>query len=121
MTKSIRIAETKWGQFKSAFIIGIVWVVWHLPLFAMLGTYQQQYLNVGIFALWTIGLSFILAGIYIYRRNVLLCLLAHCLINSLGEIYIPSQAWAEGITKLCLGIIVFIVFIKAKSKEKARS
>lgn len=101
------ITNTNWSRLKSALVIGIVWVIWHLPLFVIIGTYQQRYLNVGIFALWTIGFSFILTGIYLYRRNVLLCLLTHCLMNSFGEIFIPKESWLEAITKFIIGFTFF--------------
>lgn len=57
--------------------IGMVWQLWHLPLFVMLGTYQQL------------------------RTN----LLAHSLINSFSDIVVVRQNWVANIIAMvvCVG------------------
>ena len=71
----------------STIIVSIIWWLWHLPLFYIQGVFQygQNYFAFGINVL---GLSFALASISISTDCVWLCVLFHCITNSLSGIYI---------------------------------
>jgi membrane protease YdiL (CAAX protease family) len=34
--------QTRWNALTSSLIVGLIWALWHLPLFMMVGTSQQQ-------------------------------------------------------------------------------
>lgn len=70
----------------SAMIVGIIWWLWHLPLFFIQGVaqYGQNFFGFGIGVL---GLTFALASIRKNTGSVWLCVLFHSLVNSLSGIY----------------------------------
>lgn len=103
------IKEKKRATFKTIFTMGIVWQLWHLPLFFMLGTYQQKYVNIGIHTLWTIALSFALGALYICSRSTILCIFSHCIINAIGNILVVRISWYEATIKLVTCIIIFFL------------
>lgn len=112
------LVNQKWTTFKAALVIGLAWEAWHVPLFGIMGTYQQQYLNLGIHTLWTLALSFALTGLYIRSRSTLLCILTHCLINSFGEIFILKMSWIEAVLKLIACLAFFLVITHMEGKKR---
>ena len=79
--------EKKYSFTLSTLLTGIIWWLWHLTLFFIQGAaqYGQNYFLFGINVL---GLSFALASIRKVTHSVWLCILFHCIINSLMGIYL---------------------------------
>ena len=69
-------------------ITGVIWSIWHLPLFFFIEGSPQSDMNFLIFSIGSIGLSFAYAAIYRISKSVWLCVLAHALNNSLGGSFI---------------------------------
>lgn len=90
--------------------IGMVWQLWHLPLFVMLGTYQQLRTNLLAHTLSTLAIAFFLGGLYIKGRSTFLCMMAHSLINSFSDIVVVRQNWVANIIAMvvCVGFFVVI-------------
>lgn len=64
----------------SAVFVGVIWSVWHLPLFRFaIGGHDLPY---AWFAVETIGLALILAWLYWHTRSILLCVLLHAGFNA---------------------------------------
>ncbi len=63
-------------------ITAMIWTLWHLPLFFIPGTSQSN-TNIWAFFILVIGVSFMLATIYDFGKNIWLCVLAHCALNAL--------------------------------------
>jgi len=82
--------EKKYPFTVSTVIVSIIWWLWHLPLFYIQGVsqYGQSYLAFGINVL---GLSFALASIRKNTGSVWLCVLFHCIVNSLSGIFIVND------------------------------
>lgn len=82
--------EKKYSFTISTIIVSIIWWLWHLPLFYIqgVGQYGQNYFAFGINVL---GLSFALASIRKNTNSVWLCVLFHCIINSLSGIYLVND------------------------------
>lgn len=99
-------------------IIGVVWEMWHLPLFAMLGTYQQAHTNIIIHLISTLAMAFTLGGVYIRSRSILLCMLMHSLINSFSDIVMIKSSVIESIVILVISFLFFIIINKQYIKEK---
>ena len=78
--------EKKLSFAAASLIVGIVWTVWHLPIFFIEGT-PQYYWNIGIFFIGTIGLSFAYAAVYRLSKSVWLCVLIHAINNCLPMSY----------------------------------
>ncbi len=70
----------KYNFFISNIVIGILWAVWHLPLFYILGTghFENVFL---IFLLSCIGYSSFLTFLYAKTESIFLCVIFHAMIN----------------------------------------
>ncbi|WP_054957911.1 CPBP family intramembrane glutamic endopeptidase [Paenibacillus dakarensis] len=100
--------EKKWSPFISTMIVGVVWSLWHLPLFFIVGTYQELYLSFFNFSISTIAFSFILAVVYQRTRSVFMCIITHAFLNSLSAVFITGEAWMGELISLLIGFVIFI-------------
>jgi uncharacterized protein len=81
------------GPVFGSVLLGLVWGVWHLPLFFMLGTSQSQ-LPFGIFCLNTIALSIVFTWLYRSTgRSLGAAILLHFMFN-LSFAFVPLNARA---------------------------
>lgn len=87
--------EKRYSFTVSTVITGIIWWLWHMPLFYIEGTGQCGQ-NYAAFGINVIGLSFALASIRKNTNSVWLCVLFHCIANSLSGIYlIYDNIWGS--------------------------
>lgn len=107
--------EQKYSFTISTIIVSIIWWLWHLPLFYIQGTtqYGQNYLAFGINVL---GLSFALASIRKNTHSVWLCVLFHCMINSLSGIYIIKDNLWGTITAAAILIFCSCALVKVSGR-----
>lgn len=77
--------ERRFTRFQAAAIVGIIWALWHLPLFFIPGVAQYGD-NFGLFALSIFGDAMMLAMLYGRTRSILLCILFHASGNVSGPI-----------------------------------
>ena len=85
------------GLLTAALVIGIIWAVWHLPLFLLPGSPQSE-LPWGWFALQTVALSLVLSLVYEKTgHSLLLPVLLHTSVNTFsGPLRVlPSVAGSE--------------------------
>ncbi len=81
----------------ASLVLGTVWAIWHVPLFFMGGTYQQE-LGFGTPAFWRFSISAIVVSVFftwIYnnnRRSTLSAALFHFSLNLPGNILIISES-----------------------------
>lgn len=109
--------EKKYSFTISTIIVSIIWWLWHLPLFYIqgVGQYGQSYIAFGINIL---GVSFALASIRKNTGSVWLCVLFHCIVNSLLGIYnINDNIWGN-ITATAILILCSYALVKINSKVK---
>ncbi len=76
----------KYSITKSSIIIGIIWSIWHIPLWFVVGSPQQN-INFIPFALSCIASSFVLTFIYIQTNSIWLCILFHALDNACSYVF----------------------------------
>ena len=76
----------KYSPIKSSLIISIIWSVWHLPLWFIVGS-PQQHLNFIPFALSCLASSFVLTFIYTQTNSIWLCILFHALDNACSYVF----------------------------------
>lgn len=95
----------------------MIWWFWHFPLFYIQGVsqYGQNYLAFGINVL---GLSFVLASIRKNTTSVWLCVLFHCIANSLSGIYIINDNILGNIVATIILVISSLVLVKVNNKKK---
>ena len=70
-------------------ITGIIWSIWHIPMFFIEGSVQTS-MNFFIFSIGSLGLSFTYAAIYRISKSVWLCVFIHALNNSIGNSFIMN-------------------------------
>ena len=74
---------TKYNLLVSNFIIGLMWSLWHLPLFYIVGTVQSE-TSFLLFSINAIGFSSFLTWLYFKKKSILLCVLLHASLNATG-------------------------------------
>ncbi len=109
--------EKKYKFIISTIIVSIIWWLWHFPLFYIQGVsqYGQNYFAFGINVL---GLSFALAGIRKNANSVWLCVLFHCIVNSLSGIYLINDNILGNIVTTIILIFSSLVLLKVNDKKK---
>ncbi|MBN1146561.1 MAG: CPBP family intramembrane metalloprotease [Anaerolineales bacterium] len=83
----------------SSIILGILWGLWHLPMFFMQGTYQRNELSIGSMRFWLnfcasiVALTILMTWIYNNTgRSTLAAILFHFMMNFTGEVLnLPDQ------------------------------
>lgn len=74
----------------AAVVVGLVWAVWHLPLFWLYGAYEQ---TVVVFYVPTlVGLSVIIAFLWERsRRSVIIAIALHASFNASGGLFVVGE------------------------------
>ncbi|GAB6929156.1 CPBP family intramembrane metalloprotease [Paenibacillus sp. JCM 10914] len=110
--------EKKMNFTFATLLTGVVWAIWHLPLFFMKGTNQYTW-NFFAFAITVIGLSFILAAIYKISGSIWLCILFHAIWNALGEsITTESNVLSSLVTTIVMIAVSYLVISLSKRNRK---
>ena len=109
--------EKKYSFLISTLVVSVIWWLWHLPLFFIQGVnqYGQNYFS---FGLGVLGLSFSLASIRKNTNSVWLCVLLHCLVNSLPGIYVINDTIIGSLVTAIILIIISLVLVKINNKKK---
>lgn len=111
----------KFGFIISVLITSVIWWLWHLPLFYILGV-SQFGKNFFVFGIMVLGLSFMLATIRELTGSVWLCVLCHAIVNSMGNFFhydMYGSYLASSITSAIMIIIslLLIYFFKYKKRK----
>lgn len=100
--------QKKLSPLISTLIVGVVWSLWHLPLFFIVGTYQELYLNFFYFLINTLAFSFILAAVYQRTASVFMCIITHAFLNSIAAVFVTKEAWIGELVALAIGLGIFM-------------
>ena len=103
--------DKKFGFSIAAFVTGIIWALWHLPLFFIPGVHQYGKSFLG-FTITVMGLSFALATIRKVTGSIWLCVLFHMIVNAVPESIrydIYGSYMASTITTIVLIIVSLIL------------
>jgi membrane protease YdiL (CAAX protease family) len=120
--------QNRWSALAASGIIGVVWAVWHLPMFFVKGTYQHS-LGVGtprfyFFLLALLPESVLLAWIYAStNRSTLAAVLFHFMTSFTGEVLqLPgeAEAWRGRWTVLAAAVVVFLYGARTLRRPRAR-
>lgn len=88
--------QEKQSALVSSLILGVVWSVWHLPMFFIEGSYQAG-LGIGTLEFWLFFLSIVPLTVvftWIYNntnRSTLAVILFHAMVNFTGELILLSK------------------------------
>ncbi len=111
--------EKKFGFTAATALVAVIWWLWHFPLFHIqgVGQYGQNYIAFGINVL---GLSFALAGVRKTAHSVWLCVLLHCIANSLSVVFlIHDNIWGN-VASAALMTAGACLIVKLGERKKAR-
>ena len=88
--------QVRWSALISSLVLGTIWAMWHLPLFFIIGTYQNSP-GFGTLFFRTFMMGLIPGAIlytWIYnnnRRSTLSAVLFHFTANFVGELFVLSE------------------------------
>jgi len=104
--------QTLYSALGASLVLGVIWALWHLPLFFIEGTYQNL-LGPGSWQFWLFFVA-ILPGSVIYtwtynntRRSVLAVILFHSFGNAAGELL--SLEGAEQVAAFVGGLVLAVI------------
>lgn len=101
---------------KATIITGVVWILWHMPLWFIAGTYQagSSFL---MFFISVLGLAFSLALLKKATGNIFLCILFHSCINSMLAVFSIVQNYSTLITMI-IEILLALMVANGLNKRK---
>jgi len=72
--------EKMFGYLPSILTVGVIWSVWHLPLWLIKGTVQNEF-PFGVYLFSGIILTSSFTTLYKYTNNIFICVLSHAWFN----------------------------------------
>jgi membrane protease YdiL (CAAX protease family) len=115
------------SALSASMIVGIVWSLWHLPLFFIEGTWQAEAIGLGTQRFWLFMLAIVVESVlytWIYNStsgSTLAAILFHFVGNAFGEMFALSER-AEVYSFLLAVVAVAVVIVtwgpRALSKGK---
>lgn len=92
----------------STLIVSVIWAVWHLPLWFIVGTNQTS-LNFISFLITAMGLSFVLAALYNATQSIFLCIVMHAFINGFWDVYKSNDYILPSLPTLVFCFTIFVI------------
>lgn len=112
--------QNRYSALGASLLLGILWAVWHLPFFFLLGTTESTTPFL-FFALGMMANSILITWVYNHTRgSVLLAFLFHTALNT-TELYLPlslSGNWQGTAAQCLVALIVVIVAGPARLSRK---
>ena len=106
------------SAFDASVLVGVVWGLWHIPLYFVPGTGQFETLSAGTdpafaiggFVGWTIGLSVLFTWLFNETRgSLIVVILFHAAVNL--AVFLPSALGSTGIVSLLNVAVTWLVAI----------
>ncbi|MGA3137034.1 MAG: type II CAAX endopeptidase family protein [Terracidiphilus sp.] len=103
------------GRPAAAVLVGLIWSLWHLPLFFLpgVGQYGTNFLS---FLIGVVGNALILAWLYGRTQSILLCILFHAGLNTVAALGLAissgrsGPALLEACFKVLIGALLLFAF-----------
>ncbi len=111
--------QKKWNALNSSIILGILWGLWHWPMFFMVGTYQSGEMPIGSMRFWLnfcagiVATTILMTWIYNNTdRSTLSAILSHFMMNFTGEFLnlVDILEYYKAIWTVILAGVVIIVY-----------
>jgi len=83
--------QLNWSALNASLILGIVWAVWHLPLFFIEGSFQAESVGFGTMGFWLFMIGIVALSVaftWVYNntsRSILAIILLHGWVNFVSE------------------------------------
>jgi membrane protease YdiL (CAAX protease family) len=103
------------SAFSASVLLGAIWGVWHIPLYFVSGTGQQESAGaagtefaIGAFVVWTIGLSILFTWLFNQTSgSLIVVMLFHAAVN-LGA-FVPGAVGSTGAASFLYALVTWIV------------
>ena len=116
--------DKKYGFVLSSVFVGIIWTLWHIPLFFIPGTnHGEGLINFGMFAVQLMAFRFFNGAIYRIsgKGRVFLCVLFHTMFNAASPIFgTMTTTWAGTIAANAVIVLLSIVTVVIHDKKSGR-
>jgi len=113
--------DKKLGFILSSMITAIIWFAWHIPLFFIPGTGQAENMDIWMFAIVVLGMSFSFGAIRKITGSVFLAVLAHTMTNAGYVVFNLSFTWKGTIITALTLITVSIGSVLFHNKKQKSS
>lgn len=117
--------QKRYGFFLSSIFVGLIWFVWHLPLFFIPGTaHYSGLIDIGMFAVQLISFRFFYGAIYKItgKGYVFMSVLFHTLFNATSPVVgILPMTWIGSIIANAAIVLISIVSVMIYDKFKKTS
>lgn len=104
----------KYSKMTSTLIVSGIWAVWHLPLWFIKGSPQEN-TNILFFLILSICLSFLLTILYTRTKSIFLCILFHSFVNSYPNILNTPILSIYGVSVIMLAFCLAIFGLYEKN------
>ena len=115
--------QARHTAFRASLLVGLIWGMWHIPLYFVPGTGQFETLSggtdpafaIGAFVVWTIGLSILFTWLFNETGgSLIVVILFHTSIN-LGA-FVPAAVGSTGAASFLYAIVTWIVALIVVSR-----
>lgn len=113
----------KYGFVLSSVFVGIIWILWHIPLFFIPGTnHGEGLINFWMFAVQLMAFRFLYGAIYKIsgKGGVFLCVLFHTMFNATSPIFGTMTMTWEGTIAANTVIVLFSIVTVVMYDQKNR-
>lgn len=107
--------QARGGALGASLLVGVVWSLWHVPLFFIEGTWQAEQVGLGTQRFWLYLSTIVIEAVlytWIYNnthRSTLSAVLFHFVGNAFGELFALSQR-AE-VFNFALGVVAVVAVV----------
>ncbi|MFE4464038.1 CPBP family intramembrane glutamic endopeptidase [Oerskovia sp. NPDC056781] len=110
----------RWGFVTSSLVVGVVWLLWHVPLFFIPGTnHESGLIDFWMFAVQIMAFRFLYGAIFRVsgRNGVFLCILSHTVFNAASfTLGIPPTTWAGTLTANAAVVVLALASVVASRR-----
>lgn len=116
--------DKKYGFILSSVFVGIIWTLWHIPLFFIPGTnHGEGLINFWMFVVQLMAFRFFNGSIYKIsgKGRVFMCVLFHTMFNAASPIFgTITMTWAGTIAANAAIVLVSIITVVIYDKKNRR-
>jgi membrane protease YdiL (CAAX protease family) len=114
----------RWGPVEASVRLGVIWAVWHLPLFVLVSDYDNAGTEVvavvGMFFVFLLGLTIGLSIIqtWLYHRSggsIFLAVVAHGAVNA-STSYLPTTWLPTAAAFTAIGLLAVVVVMATRGR-----
>ena len=118
--------RSKLSMLSSSVMFGVLWALWHAPLFFMKGTYHYDLANMGAIYVINFFVSVIPAGIianwlyYKHNRSIIAGILFHFVVNVVAINFSAAQFTKCIVTVIYIAFAILIILVDRKAFSEGK-